>query len=101
MKNKMYHEILKQIYYGEFYPDEEIKPRNPDYNIKVKRLSNEVQHIFKLLTGDNEKMKFEIIMELMTELHNMEKYESFAYGFSAGLQLGKETNGIMAEFHSQ
>ena len=31
MKNKMYQEILKQIYYGEFFPEEEIISDDPEY----------------------------------------------------------------------
>lgn len=87
---KMYKELMKQIYYGEFYPDEEIMTDDPDYYTKSMELADEFEHFSEILGSNEEKMRFEMMKALMSDLHNTDRYNNFAYGFSAGLQLMSE-----------
>ena len=91
---KMYKELMKQIYYGEFYPDEEIMTDDPDYYTKSMELADEFEHFSEILNSNEEKMRFEMMKALMSDLHSVDRYNNFAYGFSAGLQLMSEAKRL-------
>lgn len=88
---KMYKEILKQIYYGEFYPDEQIIPDNPEYHEKTLQIGDEFGY-FMEIAKEEDKARIERLQALIADVHSIDRYENFAYGFSAGLQLMHEVN---------
>lgn len=85
---------MKQIYYGEFYPSEDIMSNDPEYKAKSLKIGDEFQYFAEKLKNDEDKKRLEELHELILEVRNMERYDGFAYGFSAGLQLKHEINAL-------
>lgn len=93
----MHKEILKQIYYGEFYPDEEIKSDDPEYTAKSLKIGDEFQYFMDILNSDEDKKRIDELHDLILDTYSMEKYDCFAYGFSAGMQLRHEVDALRGE----
>lgn len=91
---KMYKELMKQIYYGEFYPSEDIMSNDPEYKAKSLKIGDEFQYFMDILNSDEDKKRIDELHVLILDTYSMEKYDSFAYGFSAGLHIMNEANEV-------
>ena len=75
--------ILKRLYAGEVYPDEQIIPKSYEYCTARKKLSDIMEAWKKKLSVD-ELPQFESILEMQNEVRDLEVLESFIYGFKLG-----------------
>lgn len=75
--------ILKNLYYGNFNPDEAIDSKEPDYL----KLCNKALEVMELLKKNVSEVDYKIITDLM-DLHNeisaFEVVDAFKYGFKTG-----------------
>ena len=78
--------LLEQIYDGEFYPNETVSSGDPDYAAMSHQEGEEIEYIASRL-NDEDKMRFDKLMDLMGETENMNSYANFAYGLRTGILL--------------
>lgn len=83
------HTLLEQIYYCDFLPSENIRPRAPDYRPTL----NQIDREFRLLASrldDDARSHHERFHQLLLDASSMSDYASFAYGFRHGMLLMQE-----------
>lgn len=78
--------LLEQLYDGEFYPSENIIPGNPGYAAMSQKAGDEIEYILSRL-NDEEKVRFDKLIDLMGEMEHMGEVTSFAYGLRTGILL--------------
>ena len=78
--------LLEQIFDGEFYPSESVVSGNPDYVTKGHQEGREIEYIASRL-NDEDKVRFDKLMDLMGETEHMNGYANFAYGLRTGILL--------------
>ena len=78
--------LLEQIFDGEFYPSESVVSGNPDYMTKGHQEGREIEYIASRL-NDEDKVRFDKLMDLMGETEHMNGYANFAYGLRTGILL--------------
>lgn len=78
--------LLERIYLGEFYPYEAIVSSDPQYKPMSRKAGDEIEYITGRLT-DEDKERFNKLLDLMAETQQMDGYANFAYGFRAGMSL--------------
>lgn len=82
--------ILQQLFDGEIFPSENIRPNSSAYQEMDKALSEEIEYLMNTLSGDNLKW-FQKTRDLQFETTNIYLYESFAYGFRFAASLMAES----------
>ncbi len=78
--------LLEQIYNGEFFPSEAVVSGDPDYVTKVHQAGEEIKYIASRL-NDDDKVRFDKLIDLMDETEHMNGYANFAYGLRTGIML--------------
>ena len=78
--------LLEQIYDGEFTPIEKIESGDPDYATMSHQEGEEIEYIASKL-NDEDKVRFDKLMDLMGETEHMSSYANFAYGLRTGILL--------------
>ena len=78
--------LLEQIYDGEFFPSEAVVSGDPDYVAKGHIEGEEIEYIASRL-NDEDKVRFDKLIDLMGETEHMNGYANFAYGLRTGIQL--------------
>ena len=78
--------LLERIYNGEFYPGEKTLSTDHEYFHLSRMQSDEIKYISGRLS-DEDKVRFEKLINLMGETERMESYANFAYGFRTGMLL--------------
>lgn len=81
--------ILEQLYYGEFFPEEQLRSYDPDYLPTCRKLSKSME-TFSFKLNDEEKKNLDEIVNLIAIRDSMDCYASFAYGFRSGAMLMHE-----------
>jgi len=78
--------LLQQIFEGEFYPNETVVSGDPDYVTKGHQTGEEIEYIASRL-NDEDKVRFDKLMDLMGEMENLNRYANFSYGLRTGILL--------------
>lgn len=78
--------LLEQIYDGEFFPSETVISINPEYMTKGHKEGEEIEYIASRL-NDEDKVRFDKLIDLMGETEHMNGYANFAYGLRTGILL--------------
>lgn len=78
--------VLEDLYSGNIYPSEHIVPQNKNYRPFSKEAGN-LRNYFQQKMPVEDKEKFIHFDQLIQEVHSMECYENFAYGFRLGVLL--------------
>ena len=78
--------LLEQIYDGEFNPNETVVSGDPDYVTMSHKEGEEIEYIAGRL-NDEDKVKFDKLIDLMGETEHMNGYANFAYGLRTGIIL--------------
>jgi len=81
--------LLRQLYDGEFYPSEQIVPGDPDYVSISHKVGDEIDYIASRLV-DEDKARFEALVDLMGEMEAKSECGNFAYGLRTGILLMME-----------
>lgn len=89
--------LLQKLYDGEIYPAEQIVPRDPEYRETSRKISDEKEYFQEILT-ENDRQRFDKLMDSRYETESMDSYESFVYGFRLGVGLMVETLPGAAEY---
>ena len=78
--------ILQQLFDGEIFPSENIKPNDPQYNEAKKALAEATDYLLSVLSSENLD-RFQKINELYYETASIYNYECFAHGFRLAVTL--------------
>ena len=78
--------LLEQIYDGEFFPSEAVVSSDPNYVTMSHKEGEEIEYIASRL-NDEDKVKFDKLIDLMGETEHMNGYANFAYGLRTGILL--------------
>ncbi len=78
--------LLEQIYDGEFFPSEAVVSGDPDYVAKGHMEGEEIEYVASRL-NDEDKVRFDKLMDLMGEMEHMNGYANFSYGLRTGILL--------------
>ena len=78
--------LLQQIYDGEFYPGETVVSSDPDYESKGNQGGEEIDYILSRL-NDEDKVRFDKLMDLVGDMEHMNGYANFTYGLRTGILL--------------
>ncbi len=78
--------LLQQIFEGEFYPSETVVSGDPDYVTKGHQAGEEIEYIASRLNNED-KVRFDKLIDLMGETEHMNGYANFAYGLRTGILL--------------
>ena len=78
--------LLDQIYDGEFFPSEAVVSSDPDYVTMSHKEGEEIEYIASRL-NDEDKVRFDKLIDLMGETEHMNGYANFAYGLRTGILL--------------
>ena len=78
--------LLKQMYDGEFNPNETVVSGDPDYVAMSHQEGEEIKYLARQLNGED-KARFDKLMALMGETELMNGYANFAYGLRTGILL--------------
>lgn len=78
--------LLQQIYDGEFYPSEAVVSGDPNYKSKGNQGGDEIDYILSRL-NDEDKARFDKLIDLMGEMEHMNGYANFTYGLRTGILL--------------
>ena len=81
---------LQQLFDGEIFPSENIRPNNPVYNEAKKTLDEETQAFMNSLSGDNLE-HFQRIKDLYFKTESIYSYECFTHGFRLAVSLMVES----------
>ena len=81
--------LPEQIYDGEFFPSEAVVSNDPDYVTMSRKEGEEIEYIASRL-NDEDKARFDKLIDLMGETKHMNGYANFAYGLRAGILLAFE-----------
>jgi len=82
--------ILQQLFDGELFPSENIRPDSSVYNEMDKALSEEIEYLMNTLFGDDLD-RFQKINDLHCKTASIYNYECFAHGFRLAVALMVET----------
>ena len=78
--------LLEQIYEGEFFPSEAVVSCDPDYVTMSHKEGEEIEYIASRL-NDEDKARFDKLIDLMGETEHMNVCANFAYGLRTGILL--------------
>ena len=78
--------LLEQLYCGEFFPCENIRPTDPEYLPSRREAAKEDQWLRKRL-GEEDLKHYERLYELSMDENYMNDCASFIYGFRYGALL--------------
>ena len=78
--------LLEQIYDGEFFPSEAVVSGDPNYVTMNQKAGGEIEYIASRL-NDEDKIRFDKLIDLMGETEHMNGYANFAYGLRTGILL--------------
>ena len=78
--------LLRQIFDGEFYPGETVVSGDPDYAAMSHQEGEEIEYIASRL-NDEDKARFDKLIDLMGEAEHMNGCANFAYGLRTGILL--------------
>ena len=78
--------LLEQMYDGEFYPNETVVSGDPDYVAMSHQEGEEIEYIASRL-NDEDKARFDKLIDLMGETEHMNGCANFAYGLRTGILL--------------
>ena len=78
--------LLEQIYDGEFHPNETVVSGDPDYVSMRHQEGEEIEYIASQL-NDEDKVRFDKLMDLMGETEHMNACANFASGLRTGIML--------------
>jgi len=82
--------LLQQLYDGELYPAENIKPKDPEYSKTHHRIADEREYFMGILAA-NDKERLVNLDEMYFHSAALYAYENFTYGFRLGVSLMAET----------
>ena len=84
--------ILKELYFGKIYPDEQIVcNNNPEYIKARDKLAKVKEQLMKNLTSEEDRENLLNLDDLLYELIGIECFEGFAYGFKLAVKLMAES----------
>ena len=78
--------ILEQIFNGELFVHEQIKPDTPEYNQRFVQMTKEMEFWEGKLSGE-EYGRLDKLMDIVAEMNRDEKYEAFRYGTKYALSI--------------
>ncbi len=78
--------LLQQLYDGEIYPSENIKPKEPRYTELNRAIGNEKSYFMNTLSEDDRK-RFKELDNMYYQMLAMDTYEHYKYGFRLGVSL--------------
>ena len=78
--------LLEQIYDGEFFPSEAVVSGDPEYVTMSHKEGEKIEYIASRL-NDEDKAKFDKLIDLMGETEHMNGFANFAYGLRTGILL--------------
>ena len=78
--------MLEQIYDGEFFPSEAVVSSDPNYVTMSHKEGEEIEYIASRL-NDEDKVRFDKLIDLMGETEHMNGYANFVYGLRTGILL--------------
>ena len=78
--------LLEQIYDGEFFPNEAVVSSDPNYVTMSHKEGEEIEYIASRL-NDEDKVRFDKLIDLMGETEHMNGYANFVYGLRTGIML--------------
>ena len=78
--------LLEQMYDGEFFPSEAVVSSNPDYVVMSHQEGEEIKYIASRL-NDEDRVRFDKLVDLMGETEHMNDCANFAYGLRTGIIL--------------
>lgn len=78
--------ILYQLYDGEIYPRERIKPTTLEYKNLLDEINKEKDYFMNRLSEADRK-RFDDFYGLIYKLHGMYSREDFSYGYKLGVRL--------------
>ena len=81
--------LLEQIYDGEFFPSEAVVSGDHNYVTMNQKEGGEIEYIASRL-NDEDKVRFDKLIDLMGETEHMNGYANFAYGLRTGILLAFE-----------
>jgi len=84
--------ILKQLYEGKIYPDENIGSDNPELQAMTAKVG-EAKAEFMASLSETDRANFIKLDDLMDESTALYGYESFAHGFKLAVSLLMEAMG--------
>ncbi len=81
--------LLRRLYDGEFFPSEQVVSGDPDYVSISHKVGDELDYIASRLV-DEDKARFEAVIDLMGEMEAISGCGNFAYGLHTGILLMME-----------
>ena len=78
--------IFQDLYYGRLAPSERGKPKDPEYTLIDRKISNLLDH-FKDTLPSEEWKRLEELEELYKMSSDIEDVDTFAYGLCMGISL--------------
>ena len=84
--------ILKELYLGKIYPDEQITcNNNPEYIKARNKLAKVKEQLMENLTSEEDRENLSNLDDLLYELIGIECFEGFSYGFKLAIKLMTES----------
>lgn len=93
-------DIIRQLYTGEIYPDDEIIPRDKEYQSKMKKIYQERDYLKSALSPEDYN-HLEQMEQLRSDVSLMNYYANFSYGFRLGVQLMSEVCGRVDDTYTR
>lgn len=84
--------ILQKIFDGEFYPSEDIVPRDPNYRPLSHKVSDEWDYLTDAMC-ESKRQRMTRLQDLVVETHTMELNAFYWAGFRDGILLIHELFG--------
>ena len=81
--------FLEQLYFGEFFPGENVPSRDPDYWPTCRKIEKERCFISDRLSSEDRE-HLERLVNLLLDMSCMTDFDNFAYGLRAGVLLMHE-----------
>ena len=78
--------LLEQMYDGEFNPNETVVSGDPDYVSMCHQEGEDIEYIASRL-NDEDKLRFDKLIDLMGETEHMNGCANFSYGLRIGILL--------------
>ena len=78
--------ILEQLFDGEIYPAENIRPESQEYKDLSKKIDEEKDY-FKNTLPEADHKRFDVFCDMFYSMHSVYAYADFSYGYKLGAQL--------------
>ena len=78
--------VLEQLFDGEIYPAESIRPESQEYKDLSKKIDEEKEY-FKSILSEADRKHFDDFCDMIYSMHSVYAYADFSYGYKLGAQL--------------